>query len=109
YLNYLDHKIAGQADAPLKTRLQSYKEFIKNTIKKNSVLERRFFFVVPFSNLELGTTATSAKNLTVDYVASRAKTSLYPKRDNLLRLLAKIGLRAHVLESQPLVELFYNL
>jgi hypothetical protein len=40
---------------------------------------------------------------------SRAKTSLYPKRDHLLRLLAKVGLRATLLQKQELTDLFYNL
>ena len=44
-----------------------------------------------------------------EYVIARAKTALYPKRDNILRLLAKIGLRATVLQKQELVELFINL
>jgi len=108
YLNYLDLKIVKQQDTGLKDRLKSYKEFIKSTIKKNSVLERRFFFVVPFSSLEMGT-ALAGKQVEPDYVVTRAKTSLYPKRDNLLRLLAKIGLRAQVLGQQALVDLFYNL
>jgi len=109
YLDYLDQKIAKTSDEILKTRLQSYKEFIKNIVKKNTVLEKRFFFVIPFSPLELGITGVNVSYLKKDYVLSRAKTSLYPKRDHLLRLLAKIGLSGKVLQKQELTELFYNL
>jgi len=109
YLDYLDQRIAKTSNEILKTRLKSYKEFIKNIVKKNTVLEKRFFFVIPFSPLELGISGVNTSSLKKDYVLSRAKTSLYPKRDHLLRLLAKIGLSGKVLQKQELTELFYNL
>lgn len=109
YLEYLDNQINKQRNQLLKTRLSSYKEFIKTIIKKNSVMEKRFFFVVPFSPLELGISGVNTGGLNKEYVITRAKTSLYPKRDHLLRLLAKIGLRANVMAKQEITELFYNL
>lgn len=107
--NYLEHlkiKIQKQRSPVLIKQLESYQEFIKTVIKKNSVLEKRFFFVVPFNPLEMG--ASGMQALSKEYVVSRAKTSLYPKRDHLLRLLAKIGLRANSAQKQDVVELFYN-
>ena len=109
YLDYLDDKINKMTVDLMKKRLNSYKEFIKNIIKKNTVLEKRFFFVVPFSPLELGISGTSPGSLNKGYVISRAKTSLYPKRDNLIRLLLKNGLKGTILLAQELSELFYNL
>ena len=107
YLEYVDLKIQEQKSELLQKTLRSYKDFIKTIIKKNSVLEKRFFFVVPFNPLEMGT--GGMQTLSKEYVVSRAKTSLYPKRDHLLRLLAKIGLRATVMQKQEIVEFFYNL
>lgn len=109
YLDYLDEKILTQQNPLLKTNLQNYKEFIKNIVKINTVLEKRFFFVIPFSPLELGISGATPSSLNKEYVISRAKTSLYPKRDHLLRLLSKIGLQASVLDKQQLTELYYNL
>ncbi|OGK63030.1 hypothetical protein A2334_01405 [Candidatus Roizmanbacteria bacterium RIFOXYB2_FULL_38_10] len=108
YLEYLETKIKMKKDDLMRVRLESYKEFIKTIVKKNSVLEKKFYFVVPFSPLELGISGVSS-GLKKEYVIARAKTALYPKRDHLLRLLAKIGLRATVMQKQELVELFYNL
>ena len=108
YLEYLESVKNASKDDLMKTRLGSYKEFIKSIIKKNSVLEKKFYFVVPFSPLEIGVSGMGS-GLKKEYVIARAKTSLYPKRDHLLRLLAKIGLRATVLQKQELTELFYNL
>jgi hypothetical protein len=108
YLEYLESKMKLKKDELMKQRLGSYKEFIKSIVKKNSVLEKKFYFVVPFSPLEMGVTSVTS-SLKKEYVIARAKTALYPKRDHLLRLLAKIGLRATVMQKQELTELFYNL
>ena len=109
YLEYLNTRIGKQQNDLMRTRLSSYREFIKTVVKKNSVLEKRFFFAVPFSPLELGISGANTGSLNKEYVISRAKISLYPKRDHLIRLLSKIGLRASVVEKQALTELLYNL
>jgi hypothetical protein len=109
YLDYLEDKINKQSADILKKRMVGYREFIKSIIKINTVLEKRFFFVVPFSPLEMGISGTNTHSLNKEYVFTRAKTALYPKRDNLLRLITKIGLRGSVLQRQELTELYYNL
>lgn len=109
YIEYLNGKIKVQQNQLLRQRLTSYQEFIRAIVKKNTVLEKRFFFVIPFSPLEMGVSGANTKGLNKEYVVSRAKTSLYPKRDHLLRLLAKVGLRSTILQKQELADLFYNL
>jgi hypothetical protein len=109
YVEFVNSKITTSQSDLIKKRLTSYQDFIKQIVKKNTVLEKRFFFLVPFSPLELGVSGVNVKSLNKEYVISRAKTSLYPKRDHLLRLLAKVGLRATLLQKQELTDLFYNL
>ena len=108
YLNLIDDKIKNQSADFMKKRLESYKNFIKTTVKKSEVLEKSFYFAIPFSPYEMGA-IKSIQKLTNDYVIERAKLSLYPKKDHLLRLLNKIGLKASVLQKQKIVELFYSL
>ncbi|MFA6017010.1 MAG: hypothetical protein WC744_02905 [Patescibacteria group bacterium] len=109
YLDYLEDKINKQSVDILKKRMVGYREFIKSVIKINTVLEKRFFFVVPFSPLEMGISGANPGSLNKEYVFTRAKTALYPKRDNLLRLITKIGLKGSILQRQELTELYYNL
>lgn len=109
YLDYLEDKINKQSVDILKKRMIAYREFIKSVIKINTVLEKRFFFIVPFSPLEMGISGANPGSLNKEYVFTRAKTALYPKRDNLLRLITKIGLRGSILQRQELTELYYNL
>lgn len=109
YLDYLDQRILSQHDAILHERILEYQSFIKSIVKKNTILEKNFYFVIPFSPLELGLKGSSGRKLNHEYVFTRAKTSLYPKRDHLLRLLKKIGLGGKPLYEQEIAELFYNL
>lgn len=109
YLGYLEEKLNAQKDETLRKRLVTYTEFIKNMVKKSTILEKNFYFVIPFSPLELGLASNTKKKLEKDYVFTRAKTALYPKRDHLMRLLKKAGLGGRVLYEQEVAELFYNL
>ncbi len=109
YLDYLEVQSANQSDQNIKNRLIAYTEFIKTMVKKNSILEKNFYFVIPFNHLELGVNANKKTLSNKTYVFTRAKTALYPKRDGMLRLLKKTGLSGKVLYDQEVVELFYNL
>lgn len=109
YLDYLDQKVVSQTNTTLHEKILEYQEFIKSIVTKNTILEKKFYFVVPFSPFELGIHGTTGKRLSHEYVFTRAKTSLYPKRDHLLRLLKKIGLGGKPLYEQEIAELFYNL
>ncbi|OGK24197.1 hypothetical protein A3H80_04135 [Candidatus Roizmanbacteria bacterium RIFCSPLOWO2_02_FULL_37_19] len=109
YLDYLDEKILNQQDEILRNGLVDYTEFIKGIITKNTILEKNFYFIVPFSPLEMGIHASKKGSVKKDYVFTRAKTSLYPKKDHLMRLLRKAGLGGRVLYEQDIAELYYNL
>ena len=109
YIDYLNSKIKEQKHEIIRSRLEDYKDFIKMIVKRNIVMEKRFFFVVPFNPLEMGIGGANAKKYGKEYIYNRAKTSLYPKRDHLLRLLAKVGLKPSILQQQELTELFYNI
>jgi len=117
YIEYLIGMESKVNNNVLKDRIQHYREFILSTIRENRVLEKKFYLVIPFSVLEMGikdsTKSLSRKKKKLpfnkDYVVSRAKTSLYPKRDHILRQLGRIGLKGKQLKTQELVELFYNL
>ncbi len=116
YIEVINQEMEKQINPVIKDRLDRYKEFILSIVKENKVLEKKFYLVISFSALELGVkgaigSSSKKKKLPFpkDYILSRAKTSLFPKRDHILRQLGKIGLKGKQLNSQELVELFYNL
>lgn len=116
YLNYV-LKQKDKLQAPrFKPYIEKYHRFIQGIVKENTVLEKKFFMVIPFSPLELGIKAgasmfSKSKKLpfSKDYILSRAKTALIPKRDHLLRQLGKLGLKSEHLSTSALIELFYEL
>lgn len=111
----------------LKERMQSYRKFIEETVKKNDVLSKSFYIAIPFSSVELG--LKEAKNqilgamnpfgmmvkspaslpFSKEYILEKAKSSLDPKRDHLMRLFSRLGLEIRPLDTRELVELFYKI
>jgi len=49
------------------------------------------------------------KSLNVEKIIEKAKTSLEPKRDHLMRLLGRIGLVAKQLSTNELIRLFFRI
>jgi len=126
YLKRLAAAENKQSNPQLKERIVSYRKFVEETVKRNDVLSKSFYVVVPFLALELG--LKSAKNQMLsslswpgkkktakklpfvkDYILEKAKASLEPKKDHLVRLFSRLGLEAKTLDSKELIELFYRM
>lgn len=121
YLNNMKMAEEKQTNQLLKEKIGSYRKFIEETVKKNDVLSKSFYIVVPFSILELG--LKSAKSqlaaqlgrkqeglpFSKDYILEKAKASLGPKRDHMIRLFSRLGLEIKPLNTKELIELFYRI
>ncbi len=117
YLNYIVKQQGKAESSRYKTQLEKYHQFILGIVKENKVLEKKFIMVIPFSPLELGIKGGFSflggkkKGLpfSKEYIISRAKTALIPKRDHLLRQLNRLGLKGEQLSTAKLIEFFYEL
>jgi hypothetical protein len=117
YMDYLDEASKKITNPKLSIIMQDYKAFVAETIKKKNVLGKRFFVVIPFSALELGVTksflSTTRRSgplpFPMSYVIKKAKVSLYPKRDHLMRQVGRLGIQMRQLSTNELIELFYNI
>jgi len=113
YIELITQTEEKQLNLTIKERLRRYREFILSIVKANKVLEKKFYLVLLFSSMEMGVKGAvrGRKKLpfSKDYIISRAKTSLFPKRDHLLRQIGRIGIKGRQLTTQELVELFYNI
>lgn len=109
YLGRLREAQEKQSNPLLKERIGAYRKFIEETVKKNDVLAKVFFVVVPFSVLEMGlqgaSKALGLPNLKRGYgslpfpkeeILEKASASLQPKRDHIIRLFARLGDRKSV-------------
>jgi hypothetical protein len=119
YLNYLKEMGDKQTNPQLKKLISTYQTFVSQIVKKRNVLEKEFFIIIPFSPFELGLNTTGIANNILrkkrsvpyykDYVIKKAKTSLYPRRDHLIRQSGRIGLKLQQLTTEELAYLFANI
>lgn len=118
YLDLLKKQIEIQKSIKLQEQIKQYQQFIEKTVKENQVLDKKFYIIIPFSNLELGapqaikqTIIKKGNNLPFpkEYILEKAKTSLYPKKDHLVKQFNHLGLKAIPLTTSQLIELFYRI
>lgn len=116
YLNLISEQGEKLKKPALLEQLKKYRAFVEETVKKNEVLDKKFYISLPFSTLELGMAKTLSQTFkpkkglpyAKSYILEKAKTNLYPKKDHLIRQLHRLGLKSKQLNTQKLLELFYN-
>ena len=114
YLRLLEDQERKQKNPRLASSIHDYRLFVSSTVKEKDVLDKNFYIIIPFSNLELGISTnlifgTNKKGLPYpkSYIFERALTVLNPKRDHIIRLLNRVGLSARQLTTNQLVKLFF--
>lgn len=117
YLDQLDGAYDKQKNVDLKEQIKKYKEYVEATVQKGKVLDKKFFIVIPFNFLELGARGAvkgiaqkrqKQKLPDKTEVLDAARTTLYPKRDHLIKQLARMGLAGRVLRGPELIELYFD-
>lgn len=117
YLHLLEEAEKKEPKKEIKAQIQKYRQFVKETVLKNEVLDKKAYIVIPMSALELGIAKSltasfkSRKRLPFEksYILEKAKLSLHPKRDHILRLLARLGLKGYQLGTRELIQLFFTI
>lgn len=99
--------------------MEGYKNFIVDAIKKKNVLSKKFYIVIPFTQFELGVTKSMATALVPgkdkplsfpkSYVVRKAKITLYPKRDHIMRQMGRLGIQLTQLDTDQLAKLSYDI
>lgn len=107
YLKLLEQEVSkSQAvNQKLSEFISLYKDFVEEIVKVNTVLDKNFYLVIPYSSLEKGVTGV----LKDQNLLQSAKAALQNKVDGLLNQLARVGLPARILEKEELIKLFYDL
>jgi hypothetical protein len=117
YLKFLDDAKTRISNQKLMVLLNDYQKFIAESVKKKNVLSKNFYLVIPFSRFELGLAkglvSFSQKTPVIpfpkSYVLKKARVSLYPKRDHLIRQARRLGVELRQLTTPELVDLFYHI
>ncbi len=123
YLALLEKSKSKQDNPLLKDLINKYQAFIRETVTQTEILDKKFYLVIPFSSLEMGAGQAASsvlgqflpkskknkKVLNIEKIIEKAKTTLEPKRDHLIRLLGRIGLVAKQLDTNELIRLFFRI
>lgn len=117
YIDYLEEARQKITNPKLASLMDRYKSFVNEIIKKRNVLGKSFYIIIPFSPLEMGITKSASTIIkkgtklpfSKSYVIKKAKISLYPKRDHLIRQSKRLGITLKQLNTTQLINLYYNI
>lgn len=112
YLKILDEKFEAEKNEKIARHLQIYKEFIRQLIRGEDLLDKKIYIVVPFSQLELGLvtgTQSVVKKSQKEMSKDRMKEAIAGKRNQILTQVQRLGLHARPLETDELIKLYYEL
>lgn len=115
YLELLDEYKRKQVNQALNQQVSIYQDFIANLTTTSVILNKRFFAIIPTTNMPLITKTSPLKSLfgkdekiiNVDQLLLKAQTELAPKRDHLIKQFGNMGLTARQLENDELIKLYY--
>lgn len=109
YLKLLDQEISNAANERISTYITMYKGFVQELVKVNTVLDKKFYIIIPYSSLEHGTGGAVQKGSSyAETFFANAKQSLQSKADTLHQQIGRLNLRAKTLDKEGLVKLFYD-
>lgn len=120
YMAFLTEAHKKIKDPKLDSVMSSYERFILDAIKKKNVLSKKFYVVVPFTPYELGlaksfistfkpASARGPLPFPKSYVIRKAKITLFPKRDHLMRQAGRLGVSLRQLTNEELITIFYQM
>ena len=112
YLTYLEQEAKQITNPLLSQHIQMYREFIADIINVNVVLNKAFYFIIPFSSLEAGAGGIAPlikKGVVNPVFVQTAEKILAPKIDAILSQIQKLSTNAKVLTKEELISLFYDI
>jgi len=117
YLRDLAERTNTQTNELLKLQTEEYLEFVKNLIELSNIISKYFYVVVPYSPTEtkkgffktlLGG-LNPAKLILSQREFEEQKNQLWQRVKHIQVGLEGMEIRAEVLNTEELIELFYNL
>lgn len=119
YILMLQQRSKEQKIELMKIQIAEYIDFIKNLSDMTNIMSKNFYVVVPFAAIEQAVQNFGDKILdlfkeksspeTLKQNFQQQKTQLWQRVDYVVSGLGAIGLRAAPLNTEELIELFYQL
>ncbi len=118
YLNRLAQAQKEQTNELLRLQIADYRQYVNELIELGEIMTKRFYLVVPFNPLsdkqqgffhrllELFTAATIVRLSQERFIKRRKE--LLQRVSHVVGALQSIGLKSVMLDTQSLIELYYN-
>ena len=107
-----------QTNELLRMQIADYRQYIKELVEMGEIMTKRFYVVVPYSSVEAGVKGFFTKLIEAFIPASvitlqkerfqKYRREIFQRVDHIVTGLYSIGLNVVVLDTQSLIELFYN-
>ena len=119
YIAMLSEAEKNQDNELMKIQTKEYIEFIKNFVKMSNVMAKAFYISIPYSTAAMEVKKSFVGNLMGGFSKKSAgqlsdrfeenKVQLQQRADIVSQGLARVGVRVAPLNTEELVELFYEL
>ncbi len=119
YMNQLKDRERRQTNDLLRLQTASYLEYIQGLVKMANIVTKTFYVVVPFAPSEVkgegilgklkAIGSSTSKILSSREMSEKYRDQLWQRVDHVVNNLSGTGLRMTVLNTQELIELYYNL
>ena len=112
YLKLLEEEKIASKNPALSQEIGLYKDFIQELIKVNTILDKKFFVVIPYSSLEKGLTGVREQtgvSSSQSFFLIGAKASLHSKAESLHTQLRRLNLKAETLNKEQLIKVYYEI
>ncbi len=118
YIQTLREQEKRQTNELLRMQIYSYIEYIQGLVKMANIVTKTFYIIVPFAPSEtkgggfiskLGAITSPRKVMSSREVFEKYKDQLLQRVDHIIENLSGTGLRMTMLNTQELIELYYNL
>lgn len=115
YMSLLEeYKMRSNSDA-IANQVGMYQDFISNLTETTQILDKRFYTVIPSMQLPIISTSwvrqllgQKKKIINISQLLAKAKEELYSKRDHIMKQYGSLGVKAHQLKNDELIQLYYS-
>jgi len=118
YVNKLRKKIKLEENVLLKNQIKDYVDFVEELVNLSNVMSKMFYIVVPFHVIEtknqglvkkIFSVANKKKTIYQDHESFETyKNQLFQRVDQVSEYLPNMGLTGTMLQTEELIELYYN-
>jgi hypothetical protein len=118
YLNLLDEKEKTQENELLRFQLNEYRNFVKSLVETSNIMTKKFYIIVPFAIVESQKEgffeririAFNPKQVLAEKKMEfeSYKNQLWQRVDHIMAGLQGTGIRMIPLNTEELIELYYN-